>query len=58
MMFNSPLASAVVAGIATLVFGLALSRLAIRLRWIERTVWLAAVVVPLAVAAFVYLTLR
>jgi type IV secretory pathway VirB2 component (pilin) len=53
-MTRGPVGAAAVAAVVTLLIGLALSLLARRLGWTARVSWVAAVLVPLAVAAAVY----
>jgi hypothetical protein len=57
-MTRTPAVRALVAAVITLVGGLALSLVALLLGLIGRVSWLAAVVVPLAVGATVYVRAR
>ena len=50
----SPVASALIAAAETFVVGGALNVLAVRLRWLPRFLWLAAVAAPFAVGCWVY----
>ena len=52
----SPASRALVAAGATLAIGLALSLVARRRGWVAKISWLAALLVPIAVAAVVYWT--
>ncbi len=57
-MLGSPIGAAIVGGTLTLLFGVSLSRLMIRLGWLKRMSWLSAVVAPVSVAVFIYLMTR
>ena len=52
----SPITRALIAAAVTLLVGGMLNVLAVRLRWLPRFLWLAAVIAPLGVGLLVYWT--
>jgi hypothetical protein len=58
MRVRTPVQRAVVAAAYTLVLGIVLSWVAVRVGWAARIEWLAAAVVPLSVGVVVYTAAR
>jgi len=58
MLDRAAIWTGILAGLLTLVFGLGLTWLAQRQGWMGRTSWLAPVLAPLSVAAYVYWSAR